>query len=111
MKDTLVGPDTSDDCLRDDDPRPNGKIYDIDTPGISNASLFGYPGGWKAFYRFNVATHATFNTVRCSDDKLWFAGVTGEKANEYSTAWIFLTRPGHPTDNSAVNGPTTMSKD
>ena len=29
-----AGPDPSNVVLRDDDPRPNGKVYDCDAPGI-----------------------------------------------------------------------------
>jgi hypothetical protein len=99
-----------DDC-RDDKPAPNGRIYDIDTPGLDINSGYGTPGGYKVYLRYNFQQHATFAGARCSNDQAWFARVTASKPGASVSTWAHLTRSGHPNDNAAGLGATGMSKD
>jgi len=65
-------PDTSDPVLRDDDPRPNGKIYDYDAPGIPTLPPSAAVGTTRRM-RINLNEFAMYNGKKASADLPWFS--------------------------------------
>lgn len=106
------GNDTGDADLRDDDPRPNGSVYDLDAPGFerSSADAMGLPAGSLGFSRQRFIEFTRFGRVRCANNFRWFARTTGRKIGGVgSTDWECFSRPGVPSDNSAGPGSTDLN--
>jgi hypothetical protein len=108
-RDEPDGNDTGNPSVQDQDPSPNGKIYDWDMPGFQLSTGEGHlPNHTKVFKRFNFVVYAVFQGMRCSNDYPWWARVTGEIDNN---VWSVYSRPGHANDNAAGSGSTSMTKD
>jgi hypothetical protein len=97
--------DTSNATLRDDDPRPNGKIYDYDAPGLPSLPASTAVGTPRR-QRFNARQFAMYNGKKASDDFFWFARITIVK-----TAGTDVLGTDVPGDNVAGQGstPTTWN--
>lgn len=65
-------PDTSNAVLRDDDPRPNGKVYDYDAPGIPTLPPSAAVGTTRRM-RINLNEFAMYNGKKASADMPWFS--------------------------------------
>jgi hypothetical protein len=106
------GNDPTDPGWHDEDPQ---RIYDADTPGHQTGD--DAPGknnqqGTLTFIRLNFLQYAMYDGVRCSDDFAWYVRLTSEKTSPPGTGtYVHHTRTGHPTDNAAGAGSTTMSVD
>ncbi len=109
------GNDPANPGFLDKDPRPYGRIYDWDTPGHATGDFDegkNNPQGILTFIRYNFLQYAMYNGVRCSDDFAWYVRLTSEKTSPPGTGnYVHHTRPGHPADNAAGAGSTTMSVD
>ena len=107
--------DVSDSAFKDVLPIPNGRIYDLDTPGFptyGNTTADKQPDNTVFFLRMNFKEYAIFNGVRCSDDFSWFSRTTVIKQTANGTSqYSFLTRPGHSSDNESGTGETTIGVD
>ena len=93
-------------------PSSSGAIYDFDAPGFIAASLASQPDGLIYFQRYNFLQYATVRGLRCSNDFAWWARITArtqDPLNQYPTG--IWSRPGHPSDNRAGAGSTTMGVD
>lgn len=107
--------DPSPDCVRDDDPRPMGVVYDVDTPGLQMG--YGVAGGMNPtgtiiIKRLNFLQFAIFGRKRCSNDFSWYSRTTVIKTSSPGSAYYdFHNRPGTMFDNSLGTGLTTISAD
>jgi hypothetical protein len=75
-------PDPSNQQFRDDDPQSggsNGKVYDLDGPGIGFTRPNETPVGRIARNRTNFREWAMFGNVRVSDDLQWFSRISIQK--------------------------------
>ena len=95
--------DTSNATLRDDDPRPNGKIYDYDAPGLPSLPASTAVGTPRR-QRFNARQFAMYNGKKASDDFFWFARITIVK-----TAGTDALGTDVPGDNTAGQGSTPLT--
>lgn len=98
-----ANPDTSNAVLRDDDPRPNGRVYDYDAPGIPTLPPSAAVGTTRR-QRINFNEFAMYNGKKASDDLPWFSRMsivrtTGQDA-------IINDVPG---DNVAGQGMTLLT--
>ena len=93
---------------KDLDPRPNGKIYDIDAPGIDRSTF--YEQGTVLFQRVNFKQHATYKGVRCSDDFEWFARITIKKTSPKNQDDYEFYYPSGPSDNESGEGSRPLSQ-
>jgi len=79
--DTTVGggakDDTSPDSLRDDEPAPDGHVYDFDAPGIE--FVVGKPVGTIYRQRANFRQWAEYKGKRASDEIQWYTRMSIEK--------------------------------
>jgi len=94
--------DTSNPVLRDDDPRPNGKIYDYDAPGIALPPSMAV--GTTRRQRINLREFAMYNGKKCSDDFFWFSRISIVK-----TAGQDALLSDVPGDNTAGQGSTPLT--
>jgi hypothetical protein len=94
--------DTSNPVLRDDDPRPNGKIYDYDAPGIALPPSMAV--GTPRRQRINLREFAMYNGKKCSDDFFWFSRISIVK-----TAGQDALLSDVPGDNTAGQGSTPLT--
>jgi hypothetical protein len=67
-----ANPDTSNAVLRDDDPRPDGRIYDYDAPGIPTLPPSAAVGTTRR-QRINFNQFAMYNGKKASADMPWFS--------------------------------------
>ncbi len=95
--------DTSNVVLRDDEPKPNGKIYDYDAPGLGNLPQI-YAAGTTRRQRINFRQFAMYNGKKASDDFFWFARISIVK-----TAGTDALSTDVPGDNVAGQGSTLLS--
>jgi hypothetical protein len=95
--------DTSNVILRDDDPKPNGKIYDYDAPGLGNLPPSVAVGTTRR-QRINFHQFAMWNGKKCSDDFPWFARISIVK-----TAGTDALATDVPGDNVAGQGSTPLT--
>jgi len=95
--------DTSNVILRDDDPKPNGKIYDYDAPGLGNLPPSVAVGTTRR-QRINFHEFAMWNGKKCSDDFPWFARISIVK-----TAGTDALATDVPGDNVAGQGSTPLT--
>ena len=108
---TMEMPDPSLPMFQDLLPPENGKIYDIDTPGLpigQNADqlLIDRVPDTRIFIRYNFKQYTAFNGVRCSDDFEWFLRLTAIKESGVGDA-IYSFSPGH-NGNQSGKGKTSM---
>ena len=95
--------DTSNVILRDDDPKPNGKIYDYDAPGLGNLPPSVAIGTTRR-QRINFHQFAMWNGKKASDDFPWFARISIVK-----TAGTDALATDVPGDNVAGQGSTPLT--
>ena len=95
--------DTSNVVLRDDEPKPNGKIYDYDAPGLGNLPSI-YPAGTTRRQRINFREFAMYNGKKASDDFFWFSRISIVK-----TAGTDALSTDVPGDNVAGQGSTPLT--
>jgi len=95
--------DTSNVVLRDDEPKPNGKIYDYDAPGLGNLPSI-YPAGTTRRQRINFREFAMYNGKQASDDFFWFSRISIVK-----TAGTDALSTDVPGDNVAGQGSTPLT--
>ena len=95
--------DTSNVILRDDDPKPNGKIYDYDAPGLGNLPASVAVGTTRR-QRINFHEFAMWNGKKASDDFSWFARISIVK-----TAGTDALSTDVPGDNVAGQGSTPLT--
>ena len=95
-------------------PAPNGRIYDIDSPGHAVSLQSGYQDidqNTIVFTRYNFKQYATFKGVRCSNDFEWFVRLTTKKTSPVGqNGCVFYDRPGQ-NDNQCGKGQTTLTID
>lgn len=99
--------DTSDQVLRDDNPRSggsSGKVYDLDAPGIGTTG--SAPIGRIVRTRVNFRQWATISGTdnRVSADLQWFS-----RQSIMKTSTGDVLRTDVPGDNIAGNGTTTLT--
>ena len=115
IRGSISGNDTSSEWYRDDNSQLCGVIFDLDTPGFRTG--MGDLGimndvGTRIYMRCNFLEFAKLNGVRCSNDFPWFVRITAEKTGGPGVGtYQFLTREGHPSDNSAGMGQTSVTID
>jgi len=108
----MAGLDTSCPDRRDDDPRPNGRVYDTDAPGvILNSTTEALPVGTLLQYRANFYEFAVIpvggTQVRVSDVLNWYVRVSVRKVDPTRNFWALdFSRPG---DNIGSVGLTNLA--
>lgn len=106
------GNDPIPDGWTDENPWPNGSVYNVDIPGHRLDSLQTFPIDTKCYIRINFLQFATFDGIRCSDDFAWFVRISGKRIGTQSSPdFQFETRSNFPSDNIAGTGTTTMRTD
>jgi hypothetical protein len=103
-KSGLPGNDTSNPPLRDDDPNPNGRIFDLDIAGMPLADndvgdIVRFRANWKSYAIFFDG----INKIRCSDFYGWYTAQSYVKtaAND-AAAWT--PKNGVANDNKMGEG-------
>ncbi|MDQ3805124.1 MAG: carboxypeptidase-like regulatory domain-containing protein [Acidobacteriota bacterium] len=96
--------DTSPDSLRDDEPAPNGRVYDFDAPGVQ--FVVGKPVGSVYRQRANFRQWAEYKGKKASAEITWFTRMSIEK-----TAGQDVLKNDVPNDNVHGLGstPTTWN--
>jgi len=88
-------PDPSDPEFLDKDPKPNGKIYDIDTPGIFKAPALL---DTEIYQKVNFDQNTWYKNVRCSDNFKWYVILsiikTANDFNFYNPTWPGFNNTG-----------------
>lgn len=97
--------DTSPDSLRDDKPKPNGKVYDYDAPGLGTLPASAAVGTTRR-QRANFREYATFEGKRASDELFWFSRISIIK-----TAGQDQLATDVGNDNVAGQGATALTWD
>jgi hypothetical protein len=97
-----TGRDTSEAAVRDDDPKPNGSIYDVDGPGVNKSDLVDMTGSIRRyrgnFHEFAVqVTGGTSN--RCSAYRDWYSKQSWQKG---TNTWFQINDVA--SDNSNGDG-------
>jgi hypothetical protein len=104
---SLSQPDTSPLENRDDDPQPNGNVYDVDLPGLKNAKAFY---GLTRRFRQNFISFAVLDSEKnaefASDPLSWYSRTSCHVA---PAGPKFLNDV--PGDNQASQGCTNLSLD
>ncbi len=96
--------------FQDRDPRPNGKVFDIDTPGFPLNYVNRYSLGTLIAVRYNFLQYANFSGRRCSDDFAWHSKTTIRREESAGIpCFNFFTRPSFPDDNSCGSGHSTTA--
>ncbi|HEX8117826.1 MAG TPA: hypothetical protein VF521_11190 [Pyrinomonadaceae bacterium] len=95
--------DTSPDVLRDDKPKPNGKVYDYDAPGLGTLPAGAAVGATRR-QRANFREWATFEGKRASDELFWFSRISIIK-----TAGQDALATDVANDNMAGQGATALT--
>ena len=95
--------DTSPAVLRDDDPRPNGKVYDYDAPGIPTLPPSAVVGTTRR-QRINLNEFAMYNGKKASADLPWFSRMSIVRTTGRDA--IINDVPG---DNVAGSGTTPLT--
>ncbi len=106
------GNDTDDPGTRDDDPYPNGVIYDLDAPGLDNTVTF--PFGTILRTRNNFKAFASIQIdgmwVRTSPIQTYFVRFSMIQLDSPNGKnWVPIDPPDVPGDNTAGNGWTKLS--
>jgi hypothetical protein len=101
------GPDTSDPDYLDDDPRPNGRVYDLDAPGM------GASGSdiWRTRTNFRqwAVLGGRSSTKKVSDYLHWYGRESCKVASgNLALSWDLPVERG---DNQAYAGTTPTSWD
>lgn len=106
------GNDTDSASIRDDDPKPNGIIYDLDAPGLVNTDsapqnqIRRTRNHFKSFASITVSGTA----VRCSKFTEWFVRFSMmQTAAPSGTNWVVVNPPDVTGDNQAATGTTPLS--
>ena len=98
---------------RDDNPAPNGYVYDVDTPGINIDAQAIDPGimpGTVLYIRDNFVEYAMFENTRCSNDFPWHNRGTFQKTGQAGVVrYEFFNRPDHSLDNAIGPAHTNLS--
>ena len=96
--------------FQDRDPHPNGKVFDIDTPGFPLIYVSRYSLGTLIAVRYNFLQYANFSGRRCSDDFAWHSKTTIRREESAGIpCFNFFTRPSFPDDNSCGSGHSTTA--
>lgn len=105
------GNDSPPTSFQDINPRPNGAIYDIDTPGEYQHRADNLSHGTIRLIRLNFKQYAFWRGRRCSDDFLWFSRTTILRTfDEYELpTFDFLDRQGFSHDNACGPGSTSLT--
>lgn len=105
-----VGNDRTYDEFQDRDPRPHGRVFDIDTPGLPLLYVSRYQIGTFVVERFNFLQYAAFDGKRCSNDFAWHSKTTIRREEDNGIpCFNFFTRPSFPDDNSCGPGHSTIA--
>ena len=100
-----VGNDPTRFYFQDQDPRPCGHVYDIDTPGFEQGDLRIRPMGIIFNTTYNFLQYAFFNGRRCSDDFPWFSKTTVTKEDQDGyIELVFFVDPEDFSINSCGGG-------
>ena len=96
--------------FQDRDPRPNGRIFDIDTPGFPLVYAAFCPIGSFLVQRINFLQYAVFSSRRCSNDFAWHSKTTIRCEEVAGVRFFdFYTRPSRQDDNSCGPGHSTTA--
>jgi len=106
------GNDTSPSVYRDDNPAPNGVIYDLDAPGLSTADsapqnqVRRTRNNFKAFASITIGGTA----IRCSQVRLYFVIFSMQQnASPSGHNWAIIDPPTVANDNQAAYGTTRLT--
>ena len=108
-----VEPAGNDPCIAafgDYTPPPNGRIFDVDTPGIPDYLRTAFPNGHYFITRMNFVEYTVFANRRCANDFFWFTRTTTVRIlinGHYDLD--FLNRSGRMDDNLAGIGSTDVT--
>ena len=101
------GNDPTESDFLDVDPRPNGRVFDVDTPGLSVIEPDIFPHGTFQFARYNFIQYAAFGNKRCSNDFLWHSRTTIRRNFQDDPAeFSFYSRQDLSSDNECGTGHT-----
>lgn len=105
-----IGNDPTKRDFLDTDPRPYGRIFDVDTPGFQRNWADYYPNGTTIFIRYNFVQYSVFGSRRCSNDFPWYSRTTIQRTeiDGYSD-FVFFSRPEAMDDNSCGTGYTEIA--
>lgn len=98
--------------FQDRSPQPNGRIFDVDTPGLVLSEARSTPYGTTMFYRYNFIQYARYGGRRCSNDFPWFCRLTARRGVDEDAFpdVFFLDREGVIDDNVVANGNTEVDE-
>ena len=101
--------DTPDPILKDVDPKPSGKIYDLDTPGLLYSGLRELPPGQICHLRMNFVEYVSSVWGRASDNFYWYTRTTLKRRiyNEPSCVEFCYRQDCYP-ENEAGKGRTSL---
>ena len=103
------GNDPTEPDFLDVDPRPNGRIFDVDTPGLSVREPSIFPHGTFQYARYNFIQYAVFGNKRCANDFLWHSRTTIRRNFQDDPATFdFYSRLDLPSDNECGTGHTII---
>jgi hypothetical protein len=99
---TIGGDDDSTANHRDDNPLPNGYVYDLDAPGYGSDTTNPVGTIWRK--RENFLEWAEFENVRVSSDLSWFSCISIEKTSAGD-----VVKSGVTNDNRAGTGGISLT--
>ena len=108
-----VEPTGNDPCIAafgDYTPPPNGRVFDVDTPGIPDYLRTAFPNGHYFITRMNFVEYTVFANRRCANDFFWFTRTTTVRIvidGHYDLD--FLNRSGRTDDNLVGIGSTDVT--
>jgi hypothetical protein len=97
----IPGPDHSWNLV-DTDPRPNGRVYEIDAPGDR---AHGHTEGTVYRMRVNMRQFWVYNDEPVSDEKLWFSRYSFKRLE----GRVYVPVYDAPRDNECGEGSTSMT--
>src|SRR5690348_16484044 len=102
----IPGGDTSQAGARDDDPNPDGNVYDLDSPGMDIAK-WNAPVNVTKSLRANFIEYAVYGATgaKTSADLPWFARVSALR----NSSGAFQYSAVGAGDNQAAVGQTSLS--
>jgi hypothetical protein len=71
-----IGNDAISAALQDISPQPNGRVFDVDTPGCGLSGAPFVPVNHLVYVRYNFLQYAHFVGKRCSNDFPWHSRTT-----------------------------------
>lgn len=95
--------------FQDVDPRPSGRVFDVDTPGLHVSGPEAYTYGTLLLARYNFLQYATFGSRRCSNDFPWHSRTTIRRIliDDFPD-FEFYSRPDLASDNECGTGRTSI---